>query len=678
MSDLQHNTPVREPDKNEFFSLHSLEEDLPSQKSGYIDDSVQTRQAANYRRPIRKRRRRPYSGKSRIRSVGPSAFSFHALHNQFQTQPVIHFPPQIVNPFAYQPVPSLPNENPDTGEFNSHSIENRRNKPPSSFSSVSSGNPFTHFMISHDRPDKIQLSGIHIDRPKPTPHEINPFHEHTPVAEQSYPSHDTSQQIIDHNERINSEPHSFHQLPQKNPSEYLDHDRPDEAPQYIRPQEELHYSRPQEELHYSRPQKEPPYIRPQEETQYSRPEEPHHDIRQEEPYQNRPQNEHYYGRPPHQSPVYIRHEPPQVQQEQYHDNSKPLDHDSGHRVYRPNPFPTSTGYISTFNQGINTDVGFQMFHAPLPNANHYPSPKPPESVHQSTEYQTSQYEKPKDQLSYEEDSYDVTTPVTRFHEELDYPLHNYNENSHDERFIPGLETQQQFYPHTRDTLVDSPKNIINLRQSIKSSSDLKPSEEANINPIRQSIVQDDNRKKIPRFPEVDEVGTSPKPLIDFRQNYPKRERIPIRFNKNMNNKHISNDDQISKTTEAVLVELTTSRPRRPTRPKIRIPIRPHKSITTTESTFSIETTTFTEPFTMPPFKKAESSSIKANSPTRTRLSPSKAIHIPGTARHPELSKLRKKYSSNSSTHSSTSNKRTNKDGQQNNRYLRRNLPRLSN
>ena len=622
-----------------FFSLDSIEDDLSSQQSRY-SDGVLARPIVRYHRPIRKRRRRPHINKQRGKSVGPSAYAFHGLNNQFQRQEVARYPPQIINPFEPLPltreiIASYPHREVNSNEFLRHINEKRRNKPPSSFSSVSSGNPFSHFVMNHNKPGRIQEETPYLSRPKPMPHEINPFHEHQPAFEYSYPTDQGGQQISHENEKFR----------ENEPNHQISYERHNSQQEFERPTEASSFD--------DRPHIPPVYVRQQDQSFHQIP------SAYADQYRTPPESIEY--------------------NHNYKDDHKNTYHNS---KYNFNPVSNEHNINSKQKKG-NSDAGFQVFHAPLPNANRNPNFNPTDISHPSIELNSKHRIHQNENPSYQRDEYHFTTPITQFHEELDHPLPNYDDNLSSEKYSyrdvttqiyeryennkghPTISYEGQSFEQTPEHDVTSQQHDSYPRPSYEQQLDEK---EIFNQPLRKPVKQssDDtsdreahSRKPFrSRNPAKEERNRRPsKPNRPFRIQLPKRNRTPLQSYKNRETK-----SQISKEKNSA--ENITEKPRRPTRPKIHRPNRLKRPKTTTElfTTNPRTTTPSSKPFTMPPFKKTSLTRVGG---TRTKLSSGRPIHIPGTARHPELSKIRKVPS----RPKFPSRERVKQDARLNSRYL---------
>lgn len=668
----------------DFFSLDSIEEDLDSQQSRSLSDDSYQRSEVGFQGPLRRRRRRPYFGKNRIRAVGPLAFSFHGSNNQFHGPSSGRFPPQIVNPFQpqyHQPSEEVPRQ------------KESKNKIPSSFSSLSSGSPFSHFLISHNNKSGPQVSVPSSDRPKPMPQAINPFDGRQPVHEYSLPDDDRPEFV--------DRPRYFDRPAYVERPEYVDRPEHVGRPEYVdRP---AHVDRPSYE-------ERSPYVdRP---TYIERPTYKKRPVLKERPsYEER--------RPLYQS---SQHERPASQQkgeylpkpsyEADRNRDKQLEDDRNSELYvpysspnsrittpppiQPNPTRYTVGYQNHNSQEQQSpEEDIQKFQAPFSSPKRHPGPAithtPPP---RSEEYNRPPYAPPQfSRPSKGDEGFLLPTPGTTFHEELEFPLILYDDDEEDKTGGESYSSNQTDEPRPYHPVsyeqepVTRPIHDENVYY--KTSAERHPirqpsySVERPISPPigayrKQSPELSYENPGLPPTPpnhyySVQQDENTPGPSYESTESTPVvRNRKPSRPSRNRRPELVSEEQEsVPSPTEYPSVERITEAPRRPTRPKIHVPIRSHRTKTPTETTTPPSTTRAPpfKPFSMPPFKKPISVRERGGSRHKTTLA-AKPIHIPGTARHPDFSKLSAADDSSSSGDSdfSTSDQRQTQDKRPNSRY----------
>lgn len=536
-------------------------EDLASESSKHVDSSnYQRSEASLHRLAKRRRRKRPNFNKNRNRNVGPSAFSYHTSNDQHLPSLVHHEPPRSLSslrthdserPLTYRPKKSISSSSAVIPFNNQHhrpalAKQVHQSQPPSAYSSSAAASPFKNFVKNHNSVSGIQLSIPLRERPKPTPHEINPFNEHQPIHDYSFG------------------PLLENQYDQRRP---ISNERRPPAPV-------------QHQFHNKQRDKLFPFFPPHDEVRELH-DRPIHTDGRFQPHSSRP--------PQHQVAGFLNsgHD---YRSSLFQKNSRPhqpsLQHDR-----RP-----PEHYAPQNNDDIVLD---------------YPSPQPPERVTEpNVEIQSSHGHK--------------------FHEELDYPL-IYDEYEYVDDYV-----YEDRPPNHRQKVTPRPSHYYRPEKSSEKVSNERF--KSTNRPLQHKPVEYEEQKlTIPNIRNRTPIHSSK----FIKTDPPIRDRTPIRrpLEPDTTSQQKKQSNYRGTTTERY--RTTTQKPQRPTRPKIHIPIRPRR--TTTTSTTPAPKTTL-KPFTMPPYERPS-----LVNRFRKKPQPKRPIHIPGTAKHPELSKLSSSSSSSTRT-----------------------------
>ena len=323
-------------------------------------------------------------------------------------------------------------------------------------------------------------------------------------------------------------------------------------------------------------------------------------------------------------------------------------------IDEPRP-STSSGYQRHSSPRFPSNNAFENYHDGRISGKPYPSSetheRPHSSVHQ--DYENNDYVIPAFEHSVNSNIDSRPLQVDKYHEEVDHPLEEYEEQyDYQEKFsdtYPGVEYHPQSY----------------VRGEIEQHEERDPRKPESKPKITQQYFYSSERhqnlkKSSPKQSYSIKGGGSNEGLGNIQHSV----KTPAVYHKTEDSSEYIEDNK--KTHEEF--EPATRRPSKtrqnttggskPEMPKVRFPSRNYKPKFTT--TTSKPKTTTASLSTMKPFKfprfQAASSNRKRNSPSKN-IGGSKPIHIPGTARHPELSKL----STSSSKTSSSNERQTSKD-----------------
>ncbi|KAF2368701.1 NodB domain [Trinorchestia longiramus] len=564
-NDESHDSPKKTHD---FFSLDSIEEDLDRGQSLLVDMKVQQKSNILFHRPISGgRRKRPPANKTNKRAVGPSAFSYNAVKTPLRPSYQDHRLATPSEAFKFQSSSRFSNigsksgvgaNPPPINKFYRGIEESHEVLPASGYSSSSSANPFSKFTINNN-PIHLSTGTLVPERPKPMPHEINPFHENRPVHEYTFGPPKKEKDFNQYGGKFSPAPH------------HRDiHDRPSNHEQLSIP------------IGHSNQNGKSQHV-----TDHTT----MRSTKLSQPYLPKPDSNtnRYFERTQGHGFSNVAQSP---------------------GSYRRDALPKKTS--QEFRRPSPTVSSQQQQNLPI-YGNDY-------TLHHNPS-ETQPFRKGSDDFLH-------STPRTRYHEELDYPL-SLDDYEYDDYFYG--ETQpppSQSYKLSNSDRPDGKYPHFSNLNHEPGFSNLGSKEQKNFTTSRpqfHSVVSNEREPSLPtKF-----IKTSP----------PIRNRTPIP--QRPNDPRTSNLDagkELEFSHQPTSSEIpTTARPTRPTRPKIHIPVRRHRKTTSTTITPPPPEPpkTTLKPFTFPPYEKP--SPFKGN--FRNSQSSKRPIHIPGTARHPELSKL---------------------------------------
>ncbi|XP_018015601.1 mucin-17 [Hyalella azteca] len=550
-------TSVREK-VHDFFSLDSIEEDLDR---AHEHSDTEARQSSNilHHRPIERwHRRRPSQENSNKRSVGPSAFEYNAAKSQLRFPFHSNFPAHISDAFRPQSFGHQPHSN--------HPPRNVRTNP-------SSAQPYSlkFHKGSNVSPGIQPSSGYSLSS------SANPFQRF----------------IEEHNDHGQEMSNPFRERPKPMPQEIypFSEDQPTHLYDFGPPLHDKGHQRPS----VDRPPPSAPFASQQGRT-YDRPKFPIHIGNHDQSHFSDEKTNPKFLIASHGSILF----------------SQPQPHEPNANSVREKQHAASLPYT---HESISDDVN--------PTRQMDRSVQPVETLRSNQAYQNSWNDHTLSPVAPDNHPFEVESsddilprpPLTRYHEELDYPL--------------VTEDYEYIDEYDYDETEPSKSNNFEKPNSYRPLNSIENQSPQNAPPRSRPEVQQSIKFTTPLPPQPEFTQRSPQlHQPKFTAKPPVRNRTPL--NRQVDKKTLVSIELQESTPKD---DPTTERPSRPTRPRIQIPVRRQRKTSTT--TPKIESASTLKPFTLPPYDKPSSvrESIKSSNADKT------SILVQETGRYSELSKL---------------------------------------